>query len=107
MSPSEEYRRRLEEERKAAMNKGAEEKAGGIEVFVPFGTMYKLEDAFQGVEGEIQTVVTTRKLECLNCRNKVEWRIYQVAPDVFDSCCPECGMDAKTYWKNTRHRKVE
>jgi hypothetical protein len=65
--------------------------------FVPWGTMYKLETVGEG----------SRKLECVNCGFKMEWRIYLIAPEQFDARCSECKVLASHYWKDKPHRKVE
>jgi hypothetical protein len=39
-----------------------------------------------------------RQLECVNCGMLLEWRVYTIAPEVFDERCPECQMSVKEFY---------
>jgi Zn finger protein HypA/HybF involved in hydrogenase expression len=74
------------------------------DIFVQYGTMFKLEDR---VKPAIVFDANPRQLECLNCQLLLEWRIYTIAPEKFDNECPECGVKARDFWKGKLHRELD
>lgn len=47
-----------------------------------------------------------RKLQCVNCGSLLEWRIYTIAPEKFDSLCPDCHMTASEFWEGKLHKEL-
>ncbi len=69
------------------------------EKFVPFATMFKLQE---GICADLP-----RALKCVYCSTLVEWRIYTIDPSLFDKKCPECKMEASFFWKGKLHRELK
>ncbi len=69
------------------------------EKFVPFATMFKLQE---GLSSE-----APRQLQCVNCGDMLEWRIYTVSIDLFDSHCPKCVVRACDFWRGKPHRELK
>jgi hypothetical protein len=67
------------------------------EVFLPYRTMFKLSLLRPGM---------ARGLECVACGIGLEWRIYAVAPEKFDTQCPECGVEARDYWDGRPSQEI-
>ncbi len=71
--------------------------------FIPYGTMYKIESRSSS---DIITDPNPRDLRCVQCNYLLEWRIYRIAPKVFDAECPECNVRACDFWKDKPHLAV-
>lgn len=71
--------------------------------FVPYGTMFKLEDRVRPAMGHD---INPRQLKCVNCGLLLEWRIYTLDPERFDAKCRTCGMTAHEFWKGKLHKGV-
>ena len=72
--------------------------------FIPYCTMFKLESR---PNGRMAIDPKPRGLQCENCGDLLEWRIYTMGTRQFDSECPICHMTAREFWKSKVHRKVE
>lgn len=106
-TPSDDYRERMKKKREESKRREFEKKFGNptkpsksdpVEVFIPYGTMFKLEP-YKGH-------AAARGLICVCCGQLLEWRIYTISPETFDSECPSCKMTTERFWKNKVHRKV-
>ena len=71
--------------------------------FVPFATMFKLDDYSPS---ELVKSHIPRNLRCINCGRILSWRLYTTAPTELDKECPSCHNTADSFWDGKVHRKV-
>ncbi len=76
-------------------------RVGRIKQFVPYATMYKID-----CSPVCEFVKGPRQLICINCDASIDWKVYNIAAEVFDAKCPSCKVPAVTYWKGKVHKEL-
>ncbi len=71
--------------------------------FVPYATMFKIEDR---PNSDIAIDPNPRELRCVSCYHSLKWNIYRLAPSIFDTRCPDCKVAACDFWKDKPHLAV-
>lgn len=72
--------------------------------WVPYATMFKLEDRTQVL---MLNYAQRRCLVCVNCHMKLPWLVYTLDPASFDKACHKCKMDAHTFWRGRLHKELD
>lgn len=75
-----------------------------VDPFVQYGTMFKLESRSCP---RMSVDLKPRRLQCVNCACFLEWRIYTLAPEKFDSVCHFCHMTARRFWAHKTSKELE
>ncbi len=72
-------------------------RVGRIKPFVPWATMYKIDT---------EPDADPRGLVCINCGAGISWKVFNIAPDVFNAACPTCKVTAANYYKDKVRKEL-
>lgn len=86
------------------MDGGNESQKPARPKFIPYSTMFKIESR---PRPRIILDVKGRLLQCVACKNLLEWRIYSIALEKFDNQCPLCHAKARDFWKGKSHKELD